>query len=109
MLVVTRRPGQSILIGRDIRVFVLEVDGMQVRTGIDAPISISIVRTELLTRTQARARRAVEEGRTLSDEEIPNEVRRFLSEGELRSLSGLAVPEGGGSEIQAFHPGGPER
>ena len=52
MLVVSRRPGQSILIGRDIEVFVLEVDGMQVRVGINAPRSIRVLRRELLTQVE---------------------------------------------------------
>lgn len=49
MLIVSRRPGQSILIGKEIEVFVLEVDGVQVRVGINAPKSIRILRQELLT------------------------------------------------------------
>ncbi len=59
MLVVSRRPGQSILIGRDIEVFVLEVDGMQVRVGINAPRSIRVLRRELLTQVESENRRAV--------------------------------------------------
>jgi carbon storage regulator len=49
MLVVTRRRGQSVLIGGDIEVFVLEVDGFQVRVGINAPREIHVLRRELLT------------------------------------------------------------
>lgn len=59
MLVVSRRPGQSILIGRDIEVFVLEVDGLQVRVGINAPRSIRLLRRELLTQVESENRRAV--------------------------------------------------
>jgi carbon storage regulator len=59
MLVVSRRPGQSILIGRDIEVFILEVDGMQVRVGINAPRSIRVLRRELLTQVESENRRAV--------------------------------------------------
>jgi carbon storage regulator len=49
MLVVSRRPGQSVLIGGDIEVFVLEVDGLRVRVGINAPREIHVLRRELLT------------------------------------------------------------
>lgn len=49
MLIVSRRPGQSVLIGKDIEVFVLGVDGYQVRVGIKAPRSIYVLRRELLT------------------------------------------------------------
>jgi len=62
MLVVSRRPGQSILIGRDIEVFVLEVDGMQVRVGINAPRSVRVLRRELLTQVETENRRAVSSG-----------------------------------------------
>jgi carbon storage regulator len=67
MLVVSRRPGQSILIGRDIEVFVLEVDGMQVRVGINAPRSIRVLRRELLTQVESENRRAVGAGAVVED------------------------------------------
>lgn len=53
MLVITRRPGESIAIDRSIEIVVLEVRGGQVRIGIDAPQEISIMRCELL-RTEAK-------------------------------------------------------
>ena len=71
MLVVSRRPGQSILIGRDIEVFVLEVDGMQVRVGINAPRAIRVLRRELLTQVESENRRAVGNGSS-SLEELPD-------------------------------------
>ena len=71
MLVVSRRPGQSILIGRDIEVFVLEVDGMQVRVGINAPRAIRVLRRELLTQVESENRRAVGNG-SASLEELPD-------------------------------------
>lgn len=47
MLVLTRRPGESIVIGNDIVVTVLEVRSDQVRVGIDAPRSIQVHREEV--------------------------------------------------------------
>jgi len=58
MLVVSRRPGQSVLIGPDIEVFVLEVNGSQVRVGINAPRRIRVLRRELLTQVEGENRRA---------------------------------------------------
>ena len=53
MLVLTRQPGESVTIGDDIVVTVLEVRGYnQIRIGIEAPDNIRIVRTELLERPQ---------------------------------------------------------
>jgi carbon storage regulator len=48
VLVLTRRANQSIMIGADVVVTVLEVRGDQVRIGIDAPRSVSVHRAELL-------------------------------------------------------------
>jgi carbon storage regulator len=48
MLVLTRRVGESILIGPDIEVRVLELHGRQVRIGVQAPRDVTIVRDELV-------------------------------------------------------------
>ena len=47
MLVLTRRRGQSILVGDDVKIVVLEVNGDQVRLGIEAPRSVSVHREEV--------------------------------------------------------------
>ena len=47
MLVLTRRSGQSILVGDDIVVTVLELSRDQVRIGIRAPRSVSVHREEV--------------------------------------------------------------
>ncbi|NYE36163.1 carbon storage regulator [Nocardioides cavernae] len=52
MLVVSRRQGESVVIGDDITVSVLEVRGDVVRIGIDAPRSISVHRDELVDRPE---------------------------------------------------------
>lgn len=48
MLVVSRRAGESIVIGDNVTVSVLEVRGDVVRIGIDAPRSVAVHRQELL-------------------------------------------------------------
>ena len=58
MLVLTRRANQSIMIGADVVVTVLEVRGDQVRIGIDAPRSISVHREEVFREIQAANRAA---------------------------------------------------
>jgi carbon storage regulator len=47
MLVLTRRVGESILIGDDVVVTVLELNRDQVRIGIRAPRSVSVHREEV--------------------------------------------------------------
>jgi carbon storage regulator len=49
MLILTRRPGETILIGENIKITVLDVDRNQIRIGIDAPKKIDIVREELVS------------------------------------------------------------
>lgn len=47
MLVLTRKPGQKIFIGDDIKITLMEIRGNQVRIGIDAPESLPICREEI--------------------------------------------------------------
>jgi len=49
MLVLSRRPGDAILIDGGIRIVVLACDHRGVRIGIEAPASIGIVREEIVT------------------------------------------------------------
>jgi carbon storage regulator len=53
MLVLTRRAGESIVIGDEVRVVVLDVRGDTVRLGIEAPRSIQVHRAEVYAEVQA--------------------------------------------------------
>ena len=52
MLVLTRRRGEAITIGSNIRVVVLDINGGQIRLGIDAPSTVEIHRDEVCVRIQ---------------------------------------------------------
>ncbi len=52
MLILTRRVKESILIGNDITVTVLDIRSNQVRLGVTAPKNISVFREELHARIQ---------------------------------------------------------
>ena len=52
MLILTRRPGEAIMIGENIEILVKEVGRNHVRLGINAPRSIPIRRLETLPRPQ---------------------------------------------------------
>jgi carbon storage regulator len=47
MLQLTRKPGQTIVIGDDIRIHVVELQGGAVRVGIEAPRSVPVYREEI--------------------------------------------------------------
>ncbi len=47
MLILTRRPGERILIGDEIEVVVLDSTSHQVRLGIEAPRAVHVLRSEL--------------------------------------------------------------
>ena len=50
MLILTRKSGESINIGKDIRVTVVEIQGKQVRLGIEAPQEMLVLREEVVVR-----------------------------------------------------------
>lgn len=64
MLVLTRRANQSIMIGHEVVVTVLEVRGDQVRLGIKAPRSVDVHREEVFVALQ-QANRAAASSTTL--------------------------------------------
>jgi carbon storage regulator len=59
VLVLTRRAGESIVIGDEVRVVVLDVRGDTVRLGIDAPRSVQVHRAEIYAEVQAANAAAV--------------------------------------------------
>ena len=58
MLILSRRPGDSILIGDGIRIVVIASDRRGVRLGIEAPAEISILRGEIVSQIADENRRA---------------------------------------------------
>jgi len=60
MLILTRKSGESITIGDDVKIQVIEIKGKQVRIGIDAPRNYIIHREEVYIRIQEENKRAAE-------------------------------------------------
>ena len=59
MLVLTRKPDQSIMVGGEIEITILEVRGEQVRVGIRAPRAVAIHRKEIFDQIRDENRTAL--------------------------------------------------
>ncbi len=82
MLVLTRKAGQSILIGKDIIIKVIGVSGNQVELGIEAPRNLLILREELLKEIEEFTKKSSELNvKELQVDEI-NDLKKLLDEEE---------------------------
>ena len=50
MMIISRKRKERILIGQDIEISVLSIEGDRVRIGIEAPIDVAVLRKEILDR-----------------------------------------------------------
>jgi len=60
MLVLSRKLNETILIGDNIRVTLLGIDGDKIKLGVDAPRDIRVFREELLEATKSTNKQALE-------------------------------------------------
>ena len=87
MLVLTRKAGESIVIGNEVVITVLEVRGGQIRLGVDAPRNLAVHRAEIY-------QQVMEENKAASidaSEAVPEILKTTASSLTLRN------PEGDGS------------
>ncbi len=69
MLILTRRVGETLMIGDDVTVTVLGVKGNQVRVGVDAPKEVAVHREEIYERIQKEQENSGNSTRTKAVEE----------------------------------------
>ena len=62
MLILTRRVGESVMIGDNVTVTVLGVKGNQVRLGVNAPRDVAVHREEIYERIKTETSAAAERG-----------------------------------------------
>ena len=80
LLILTRKLGESIMIGDQVRVVLVDVKGRQARIGVEAPEEIRIYRAELYERIQEENSRAAQSG-TDDLEKVADLWHRFRPEG----------------------------
>lgn len=59
MLILTRRPGESLYLGENIRITVLDIQGRQVKLGLEVPAETTVYREEVYERVIEENRRAL--------------------------------------------------
>jgi carbon storage regulator len=103
VLVLTRRAGESIVIGDDVRVVVLDVRGETVRLGIEAPRSVQVHRAEVYAEVQAANAAAL--ATTSGDlESVAGRLSRIARPRTPRQGSAPPVPRPAGVPRSAARP-----
>ena len=60
MLILTRRPGESLFLGEDIKITVLSMQGKQIKLGITVPPDTTVYREEVYLRVREQNKQALE-------------------------------------------------
>jgi carbon storage regulator len=75
MLVLTRRLGETIVIGDDIVIKIVDIHGKQIRVGIEAPTEVSVYRGEIYDRIMLENKAAAQAG---NNHEALTELKTLL-------------------------------
>jgi len=98
MLILTRKPGESLYIGDDIKVTIVEIKGHQIRVGIDAPTSLKIFREEIYLQILEENKQAADSGSnaesTLDELSVAWNESKGGDEGEGKQVRKIGVTLG---------------
>lgn len=106
MLILTRKPGESLYIGDDIKITIVEIKGHQIRVGIDAPTELRIYREEIYKQILEENRKAAEAA-AASSEDLDSLSQAWSSSHPTGTPSGEGETKRKGS-IAALRTGGPQ-
>jgi len=84
MLILTRRVGETVMIGNDVTVTVLGVKGNQVRVGVNAPRDVAVHREEIFERIKREEHDGSSAGTT-----TPTTTARTASRGNGHATNGI--------------------
>ena len=105
MLILTRKPGESIYIG-DIKVTIVEMKGNQIRVGIDAPPEVRIYREEIYLQIMEENKIAAEASQAHISAGLPGEAPRPVAFGKVSPLKGSSRSgDASGGEEKKRKPG----
>ena len=68
MLVLTRKTGEGIFIGKDVIIKILEIEGDRVKIGIEAPKTMKVLRLELYEDVSKENKKAIDVAKKTVDE-----------------------------------------
>ena len=89
MLILTRKPGESIYIGDDIKVTIVELKGHQIRVGIDAPKDLRIYREEIYLQILEENKEAAMGG--LGREDLETIAQAWSQKKDRSAIKGLTA------------------
>jgi carbon storage regulator len=97
VLILTRKLGESITIGDDIKVTVLGIYGRQVRLGIDAPLKVVVHREEIYVKIQNENQKAA---RTIKEDlaNVMQVLKDKIKKGEARGRTSPQIKFKGDSD-----------
>lgn len=102
MLILTRKPGESLYIGDHVKVTIVEIKGNQIRVGIDAPSDLRIYREEIYLQILDENKKAAEG--VLIDSSLDELSGGWNLKTPADAATGDATKRRGGSAMQAQAP-----